>query len=253
MKRIESRHIDLEKNVSSDVIRLARLASLAARIEPELLRKLRLKILPEADAGTEADLWFSPLIQTSSPLGMMFRPEATSELRKQLSREENRDLLDKAWDVSQSIHESAPPAIRIEEEATYLSLVGARKEDIDKALMPIVAAILEKNNKKTNEGAARWARRTLSRLPQQAQNTNSAKILDIAAASMQGNQFILGKYSPEDIYFVDGLIPQKMERAQVGVRLIGTHPKTKWEFSYPPIDKKNIMIFCTCLAGESCR
>ncbi|HZF51505.1 MAG TPA: hypothetical protein VE093_22770, partial [Polyangiaceae bacterium] len=42
---------------------LARLCSPAARIEPELLRAVRLALLPRAGAASEADLWLSPLVQ----------------------------------------------------------------------------------------------------------------------------------------------------------------------------------------------
>src|SRR5262245_14691442 len=48
------------------VVDLARYLSLAAWIEPALLRKARLTFLPRSDAGLEADLWFSPLVQSRS-------------------------------------------------------------------------------------------------------------------------------------------------------------------------------------------
>ena len=54
--------------ISPAAVRLARAVSLAVRVEPELLRRARLALVPGADAGTEADLWFSPLVVGANPL-----------------------------------------------------------------------------------------------------------------------------------------------------------------------------------------
>ena len=42
---------------------LATLASLAVQVEPELLRDLRM-LIPDADPGTESDLWLSDLVDS---------------------------------------------------------------------------------------------------------------------------------------------------------------------------------------------
>ena len=46
----------------SALVALAELASPACRIEPQLLRRLRLACLPEADVSIEQELWQSELI-----------------------------------------------------------------------------------------------------------------------------------------------------------------------------------------------
>ncbi|HKQ89198.1 MAG TPA: hypothetical protein VJZ77_00845, partial [Blastocatellia bacterium] len=71
--------IELLQKTSPDAVQLALLVSLAARVEPELLRAMRLRHLPKVDAGAEADLWFSPLVQASSPLGIVLRPDVLAE------------------------------------------------------------------------------------------------------------------------------------------------------------------------------
>ena len=65
-----------------NAVRLARVVSLASRIEPELLRQARLQLLPSLDAGAEADLWFSPLVQSSTPLALTLRPAVADLLRR---------------------------------------------------------------------------------------------------------------------------------------------------------------------------
>jgi hypothetical protein len=123
--------IGLLERSSPGALKLAQLVSLAARVEPELVRAVRLLYLPDVDAGAEADLWFSPAVQASSPLGLVFRPEVLAELRNELAKEENHDLLQKAWKALQIVHEHAPPAMLLEEEVTYLSLSGATHEAIN--------------------------------------------------------------------------------------------------------------------------
>ena len=58
----------LERN--PDALRLARLLSTAVRIEPELVRHARLRLLPHSDVGAEADLWSSGLLASSTVLAL---------------------------------------------------------------------------------------------------------------------------------------------------------------------------------------
>src|SRR5260370_37369189 len=99
-------------------VRLARVVSLAVRVEPELLRHARLVLLPGEDAGAEADLWFSPLVQSDNPLALVLLPEVKQLLQQDLAK--NQELLDRAWSVLKEVHRDAPPVIKLEEEVTWL-------------------------------------------------------------------------------------------------------------------------------------
>ena len=73
-----------------DLIILAMLASLAKKIEPELLRALRLSLSDQFSAdkrptvGTEAALWFSPFVESRGPDGITLLPEFSELLRERL-------------------------------------------------------------------------------------------------------------------------------------------------------------------------
>ncbi len=69
-----------------DVVALAELASLAARIEPVLLRRLRLELLPSATTATEADLWSSPVVEAVSRDGIALDPDCARVLRQRVSK-----------------------------------------------------------------------------------------------------------------------------------------------------------------------
>lgn len=73
--------------------RLLRLASAASRIEPGLLRALRL-LLPrgEADAGTEIDVWRHAWFSSDSPAAATIRPDRVGQLREEFAEHESDDL-----------------------------------------------------------------------------------------------------------------------------------------------------------------
>lgn len=230
--------IDLLQQTSPGAVELARLVSLAARVEPELLRAMRLRhLLPKVDAGAEADLWFSPLVQSSTPLGMTLRPEVLAELRSQLAMKESRPLLHAAWETLRLMHENVPDAVRLEEEVTYLSLSGARQKEIDNSLMPAVAALSRRNNERT----LRWARRLLPRLPPKARRTQAAQFLDVKSARELGKPFLLGNPSADVIRLVDWLAPIDAEQVSVGIRLVEFPAGARLEFSHPPADRAHVI------------
>ena len=101
-------------------LELATLASAAARIEPELLRALRLALVPGADSSAEADLWLSPAMSSRSVIFATMRPDVAALLRERLAQD--RERLDAARRGIQRVHRDAPPAIRAEEEITWRAL-----------------------------------------------------------------------------------------------------------------------------------
>ena len=113
------RLIQLVENHHPEVIKLATAVSLAARVEIELLRATRLQALPMIDAGTEADLWFSPLVESKNPTALILRSDVALVLQQRLA--DDSEFLSKTRRILQEIHEDAPPVIRLQEELTFLS------------------------------------------------------------------------------------------------------------------------------------
>lgn len=112
-------------------LRLARLLSFAALAEPGFIRTLRLQFVPGSNAGDEADVWFSDLVQSRSPSGVVLFPEVAEVLRSALPE----TLRDSVWKVTQTLHRGSRRAIQIEEELTYLGLqpeIGELFLDLDR-------------------------------------------------------------------------------------------------------------------------
>lgn len=231
---------------------LARIVSLAVRIEPEFIRKVRLIFLPQVDAGSEADLWFSPLIESQSSLSLTFVPEVAELLRTQLA--EDQQLLNDVWEVLREFHRDASPALRLEEEVTWLALL---REDnigqISQRLDSVIAALVNESR----PGLAQWAYRALPTMPPRARDSEAARILTLVASAQETvSQLDLRSAAPGDTINekLARIISNTLPKISVGVRLIGEaastgapnasdlppetysqdSQKTFVEFSYPP-------------------
>jgi len=156
------------------VAQLAKVVSIAARIEPELLRSARLRLLPAVHAAAEADLWFSEIVASRSARRIVLSPDVASALRQSLA--EDQTLLKAARDVVAKAHENAPAVVQLEEEITYLALTGGDvTEAINAKLMMVLNAIaLERRT-----GLVEWVARTLPRMPDVARETPAATALNL--------------------------------------------------------------------------
>ena len=64
---------------------LAVLLSIAARIEPELMRAVRLRVAPGLDVAAEVDLWFGDLVTHGGFGYVVLNPQLLDELRAELA------------------------------------------------------------------------------------------------------------------------------------------------------------------------
>jgi tetratricopeptide (TPR) repeat protein len=106
---------------------LARVASLARSVEPELLRALRLG-LGARISGTrlsvsaESALWFSNFVESRGADAITLRPEVLYVLRPELANDPQ--LLQGARTIVEDCHKSAPDVLQWEERIVYLALTG---------------------------------------------------------------------------------------------------------------------------------
>ena len=202
--------------------RLARVVAIATRIEPELLRQARLQLLRSVDAGAEADLWFSPLVESTTPLALTLFPAVADLLRHQLA--ESKETLADAWAVLEAVHESAPAAIKLEERVTWKTLLGdpESRADIENELMSVVSAIVTQNR----SGLARWALRAVPRFPEAARQTKAATTLVLTAAAHLGAWHMLDEQIESKTLrtgFINDLrlmLPADLPTVSVGVSLL---------------------------------
>jgi hypothetical protein len=123
-----------------EVVELACRVSLAVRIETELLRQARFRLLPRAGAWVEAELWFCPLVQVRAATSISLLPEVARILRRDL---QDAGLLGAAWDVLRRVHRHESESLQLEEEVAYLALTktDVAMERIDSLFGRALAAI----------------------------------------------------------------------------------------------------------------
>src|SRR5262249_55292351 len=154
-------------------------------VEPHLLRRLRLELLPELDVGTEADVWFGPLVESRGADAVVLDPQAVDVLRHDLAGE--RELFERAWSVTRGAPTAAPPSIRLEEEVNRLALMndGDLVAAIDEALRPALRAFCEGGDRAHE--IAHWARRALPRVHPAVRQSENATLLVVASNALLGS------------------------------------------------------------------
>jgi hypothetical protein len=162
-------------DVPEKVLQLARTVSLAARIEPELIRRIRLELHPGLDVSVEADLWFSRLAAARSTRFLVLDADAANALRLELADEP--ETLSKAWQIVRVMHAAAPPILQIEEEITYLALT--RDPAADEAISRLLAGIVHAITVGDRAGLLDWAVRALPALPERAMASQNAMALSM--------------------------------------------------------------------------
>jgi hypothetical protein len=197
-------------------VRLAEAVSLAVLADPVLLRKARLELVPEADPGTEADLWLSPIVQTRSPDGIVFAAEVGEALRTRLAGDPAR--LQQAWTITQAAHRHLTPALRLEEEIAFLSLTSESDpraaSRIEELLRSALAAVVMGEMR----GLAHWAARALPKLPSRVRVTQAARMLEAGAHLRLGGD-TRPLRSGEEILDLPWMAPADLPRVAVGLRL----------------------------------
>ena len=202
-----------------DVVELARLASLATRVEAQLLRRLRTHLLPGAHAGLEGDLWLSSLVESRSPRGFVLREAVGRALRVELAHDP--PLLERVWAITRAMHEDEPPSIRLEEDVTYFALAGgpAGSERIAAALDSALKAMVESPSR--SDDIAAWALRALPRLPPAARDSQAAWVLAMAAsARLQGREILAGEAPAGAAAALAAALPEERRTALIGARLV---------------------------------
>ena len=201
--------------LTADATALAEAVSLAIRIEPQLLRQMRLALFPTFDAGTEADLWFSAAVGTRTSSGIVFHPSIRETLRQQLGAK-NAEL-EIAWTVVESLHCDISPALFAEEKLAYLTLAG-KWEEARGVLRSVVATLVSPRGR----GLAGWAAQAVDRLPEAARPLEEAQMLTLGASLRLGSEMLResGVSSGRASEWAAWLAPDDLEMVPFGVALL---------------------------------
>jgi hypothetical protein len=186
------------RDTAPDAVRLATLLSLAVRIEPPLLRAVR--VAAGLGVAVESDLWLSPVVASAGPRGICLDPAVADLLRVDLAgRPGQREL---AWDLVRRHHRDAAWSFRLEEQINYLSTYGDGRLDEIEELLAAALAELRRTSERDRAaavGIARWLLAALARLPGIARGTPAAAVAGVAAGvHLDGRLHGLAGVEPDD-------------------------------------------------------
>jgi isoamylase len=199
-----------------DALRLAETVALATHVEPALLRAARLALRPRAPSSSEAEVWFSPLVDAASPSGLTFARAMTEALRERLAADPGR--LQRARDVVAGAHRSAPETQQLEEEIAWRALRAAPEDPrcIDELWRRAAATILREQHRAPK--LSRWARRALDSAPDTAREGLGARDLRSCLAVHAGPL----PPAPTDAsqHWEPWVVPTDIGTVPVGIRLL---------------------------------
>lgn len=165
-------------------LRLATALSVATRIEPELMRSMRLTVFPDLDVGAESDLWFSEWVVSRSPGGIVLLAAALPVLRaglRQMLRADptSANPVSRVWQVISHAHRDLSPALWLEERVTWLAVKGDDdRAEIEDELRQAVVALASEGR----TGIADWLAGAWPRFPPEVLTTTTAWQLGTVAA-----------------------------------------------------------------------
>jgi 3',5'-cyclic AMP phosphodiesterase CpdA len=170
-------------------VALARVASLAARVEPELLRSLRVELFPGFDSAAEADVWWSNIVDVRSPTGIRLSEQALADLRSSLADDPTQAAAARA--VIERVHVDAPDVVKLEESLVYQTIGPKDMARVDRELGRALGTMLEEPGRR--DELAAWAVGALSRLPIAVRELPSFwSVLFVANAQQRGSVSISG-------------------------------------------------------------
>ncbi|MFH8802019.1 FxSxx-COOH system tetratricopeptide repeat protein [Streptomyces sp. NPDC017936] len=166
---------------------LAVLLSIAARIEPELMRAVRLRAARGLDVAAEVDLWFGDLVEHRGFGFVVLDTGLLAELRAELGRRlqgaAEDDPIHHLWPTFQEVRAGQSPAMIAQETATWQAVSGGRGADqrIEESLQPALRALIEEGR----EGVARWFLGAWDSLPERVRRSTTAwQLLTLSAVRL---------------------------------------------------------------------
>lgn len=160
---------------------LARALCLAPHAAPAFVRRARLTFVPVSAAGLEADLWFSPLVESADARAVVLDPLIAAGLRHELSRD--RVQWKAVLSLTADMQREAPELVR---RYTRLAQAdaGERWVDTEAELAGFAAGISTgAPDGASADDLSRWLVHFLPRLPRVLEAAAPARTLLISAAA----------------------------------------------------------------------
>ena len=210
---------------SSALVRLAQLASPACRIEPQLLRHLRLACVPDANVSVEQQLWHSEFVGSRGQT-ITFRTGVSRILRERLRawRQQEPGLVARARDVMAGLHARLPQVLILEDELAWAEVFGDDPV-IRNGAQELLASILA-----GRDGLNHWLGRAWAGLPSSFKALPEGRQLAQVAAAE-------GASIPEEVGTPGGQVAHLLPLVALPIRLHGL----RLDVNVPPSEATHVL------------
>jgi hypothetical protein len=235
--------------LSTEVRDLAAALSTAAQVEPELIRAIRIGVLPHLSVDVESDLWFSKLAVTRGPHAIVLGPQAVTalhaELLKRLEDRSPGNPYRQIPEIMARVHANIDPALRLEEEIIWLGLTEPdNPAEAARRLEPILSAATGTNQ----QVVANWFAVAWDRLPNTVKATKVAwQLAQVATAALPLAALTPGP-APDRLALSDAAaIADRLRVVRCGVRRDGAdlvlgEPDANMAISMPDTDPRVLEV-----------
>lgn len=165
-------------------VQLAVALSTATRIEAELVREIRLAVLPHLDVGAESDFWFSEWVGARQRQVVALRADLLDLLRARLGMFDEPTLAT-LREAVERVHVNLSPALALEEEVTWLACTGGRT-GLEKA-RTLLRSASKAMTVELRDGVAGWVIDAMSRLPAKVLHSNDGWHLVLNARKLRSD------------------------------------------------------------------
>ncbi|MEF8722047.1 MAG: hypothetical protein V5B30_05400 [Candidatus Accumulibacter delftensis] len=224
-----------------EIVPLARLLSLATRIEPLLLRNARLQFIPGSATEIESLLWFSPLIGARSSGEVILHAGVARLLADEL-RAADQPPFDQVSDFTRRHSRHWSPEDRLEQDLRLAALLDDQPA-IEQGLRDMLKRIHDEADEEQHIRLARWSRRSLASVAGAGSTLAEARLLTQYASCSLGASSSLAAgnaAAPATLPgWLNGKLPEPFRPARLAVSL-------HWD-----ADSRRLVLHCRAAsAGE---
>nr|VFJ73515.1 MAG: TIR domain-containing protein [Candidatus Kentron sp. FW] len=202
---------------TNPLYRLVRCLSPALRIEPRLLRNLRLRLVANSDSTLEHALWFSPLIATRNRRAVTFFPGCARLLADELADKEPEAYHDSVRLISKNTRHWSSLEI-LEQESRFRE--NERKVDVNREFRSLLRKVVQEPDSEKRLDYARWTKGGLPKLDISTLGPEADWLFQYATAALGNTSDGLLRKS-KDVRPIPDWLAQKLpaKSSRVGLRL----------------------------------
>nr|WSZ19376.1 tetratricopeptide repeat protein [Streptomyces canus] len=197
----------------------------AVRIEPELMRDIRVKVRPTLNVGAETGLWYGPWAAHRGGQYMALRApvifEARSLLVEELRTSRPEDPIRLVGHVIVEAHKGPSPVLAHEERITWAALLrdagitDEHQSDVDSLLQSFLRTAIDEPLRRA--ALQRWFTQAWSRFPESVRQTATGLDLVELLGGPGTRQFVSGPLgTPVSDHVSDVVLPVRHDGGQLG-------------------------------------